>query len=57
MGVVAVIKSGMLWAEIIAIVADVNPVTFLSQIYRTGRGSRFAGIPTTYRLMEAHVNV
>jgi len=57
MRVISDIKSGKLSADINAIVADVNPITFRSQIYPTGGGTRFVTIPTTVRGMQAHSNV
>jgi len=54
MGVISDVKSGKLSADINAIVTDVNPITFRSQIYPTGGGTGFVTIPTTVRGMQAH---
>ena len=57
MGKVSDIKSGKLSADINAIVADMNPIAFRSQIYPTRGGARFVTIPTTVRGMQAHPSV
>jgi hypothetical protein len=51
MRVIADIKSSKLSPDIDAIVADMNPIAFGSEIHPTRRGARFVTIPTTVRGM------
>jgi hypothetical protein len=56
MRVIADIKSGKLFADVDAMVANMGSVTFGSQIYPTRRGTGFVTILTTVRGMQAHPN-
>ena len=52
--VIADIKCGTLSADVDAIIANMNPKAFGSQIYPTRGGARFVTVPTTVWGMQGH---